>query len=50
MIHIALTKTVSRKCFQNLLIPSSAMFDELMRRPENLKLKYFLEKMTLCNV
>ena len=26
------------------------MFDELMRRPENLKLKYFLEKMTLCDV
>ena len=28
----------------------SFFFDELMRRPENLKLKYFLEKMTLCDV
>ena len=31
------------------LVPSSALFDELMRRPENLKLKYFLE-MILCDV
>ena len=27
-----------------------SLFDELMRRPENLKLKCFLDKMTLCDV
>ena len=32
------------------LVSSSALVDELMRRPENLKLKYFLVKMTLCGV
>ena len=32
------------------LIPSLALFDALMRRPDNLKLEYFLEEMTLCDV
>ena len=36
--------------FSELTSPSSALFDELMRRLENLKLKYFLEKMTLCDM
>ena len=36
--------------FRPQLVPSSALFDELMRRPENLKLKYFLEKSCLCDV
>ena len=29
-------KFVSRKCFQNQLVPSSALFDELMRRPSSI--------------
>ena len=36
--------------FSELPSPFSALFDELMRRPGNLKLKYFLERMTLCDV
>ena len=36
-------KIVSRKRFQNLPVPSSALFDELMRSPENLKLDYIGE-------
>ena len=50
IIHVALTKIISRKHFQNLLLPSSALSDKLMGRPENLKLKYFLEMITLCVV
>ena len=50
IIHVALTEIVSRKHFQNYPVPSSTLFDELMKRPETLKLKYFLEKMTLCDV
>ena len=49
-MHVAWTKIVSLKCFQNLLVLSSAFVDELIKRPENLKLKHFLEKMTLCDV
>ena len=45
-----MTKNISKKHFHNQLVPSLALFDELMRRQENLKLKYFLEKMTLCDV
>ena len=33
-----------------VLKESSALVDELMKRPENLKLKYILEKMTFCDV
>ena len=36
--------------FSELTSSSSALVDELMRRPENMKLKYILEKMTLCDV
>ena len=38
------------KRFQNWPVPSSALVDELMRRPQNLKLKNFLENMTLCDL
>ena len=36
--------------FSELTSSFFSLFDELMRRPENLKLKYFLEKMTLWDV
>ena len=49
MIHVALTKTCFLETLSEL-VPSCALVDELMRRPENLKLKCFLEKMTLCDV
>ena len=44
---------MTKNCFKEMfseLVSSSTLFDELMRRPENLKLRYFLEKMTLCDV
>ena len=36
--------------FSELTSPFFSFFYELMRRPENLKLKNILEKMTLCDV
>ena len=50
IIHVASTKIISWKRFQKLTSSSSILVDELMRRPENLKLNYFLEKMTLYDV
>ena len=40
-------------CFLEMfseLVPLLALVDELMRRPENSKLTYFLQKITLCDV
>ena len=47
--HVALTKS----CIAGNVFRTNSSFFSLvllMRRPENLKFKYFLEKMTLCDV